>query len=550
MQKYNRKKRIVLAIACFLAMILLVGGCGSEKDVEESSSSVESSKEKDQQREEPVVEEVNRLVGDVTIEGDAVFGQLLEVKVKDSNCTGSLQYQWMRGSTEIAGATASLYELVQEDIGQEISCVVTCDTEVGELVGTLGAVVAKKEGPAAPEGLKSIKTSLPDAADGSILGADDTMEYADNAEFLGAASSTGVIKGLVAGKYYVRVKETETHKAGDYACISVMEGNDYDLSYWDPNGDGSVDYADQIYIDKEWVNWVAQRKNVVGKQVLIYRFGGSGNDWCFVRTPENYNPSRKEPYPFVICNHGNGWIMNGSEKKANWTKRTMYLPYTDPDYYSDPSSYIGTDDESLWYSNPTIEALLEAGYIVCGCENYGDVLYGNDDCRNACVEFYTHMISNYNVKKGCYMIGASNGAMTTLNAAYLLKNKVKAVILQFPLTCLVNHYISYPRHQASIREAYGITDPNISIAELTEIVATHDPLTTDVVDGKKIGYFPPVKIYYSPNDTLVNYKYNALALAEMLEDSGKEVSVVECSGEHGDASHFKPEEYVEWFNSH
>lgn len=546
---HNWEKRLILAIACFLAMILLVGGCGSEKDAEESTSSVENSQEKDRKT---VAGKDQKLVGDVVIEGDAVFGQLLEAEVKNSNCTGSLQYQWRRGEMEIVGATTSVYELVQEDIGQEISCIVSCNTEAGELVGILGAVVAKTEGPAAPKGLKSIKTSSMDATDGVILGADGTMEYADNEEFLGAASATDVMKGLKAGKYYVRVKETETQKAGDSVCIIVMEGDELDsaLSYWDPNGDGSVDIADQIYMDKERANWVDRRESVVGRQVLIYRFGGDGNDWCFVRTPADYDPNRKQPYPFVICNHGNGWVMDGSKEKANWTKQTMYLPLTDPSYLASPTSYNGTNDESLWYSNPTIEALLDAGYIVCGCENYGKNLYGNDDCRKACVAFYNHMLTNYNVENACYMIGSSNGALTSLNAAYLLKDKVKAMVLIYPLTCLVNQYIEHPAHQEEIRKVYGITDPNISIAELTEILATHDPLTTDVVDGKKVGYFPPVKIYYSKGDTTTKCSVNALPLADLLENSGKEVSLVECTGQHGNPSHFKPDECVEWFNSH
>lgn len=502
MQKQNWKKWIILAAVFFLAMSMPVGGCGSHKDIEGDTSSVghdsrreskdSSQEEQDQRWETHIVDETETLVGNETMQGDAVSGQ--ESK----------------------------------------------------------SIVTKADGPAAPKGLKSIKTTSLGAADGVILGADDTMEYADNEEFLGATTATNVMKGLKAGKYYIRVKETETQEAGDSVCIIVMEGDELDsaLSFWDPNGDGSVDQADQIYMDKERAGWVTRQQNAVGRQVLIYQFGGRGNDWCFVRTPRDYDPSRKKPYPFVICNHGNGWVMNGSKAKANWTKRTMYLPLTDPDYLSSPTSYNGTSDESLWYSNPTIEALLDAGYIVCGCENYGKNLYGNDDCREACVEFYYHMLSNYNVENGCYMIGASNGAMTSLNAAYLLKEKVKAVILQYPLTCLVNQYIDYPGHQEEIRAAYGITDPNISIEELTEALATHDPLTTNVVDGKKVGYFPPVKIYYSRGDTLTKCTVNALALAELLENSGKEVSLVECKGKHGDPSHFNPEEYVEWFETH
>lgn len=309
--------------------------------------------------------------------------------------------------------------------------------------------------------------------------------------------------------------------------------------------------ADNVseYIEIKCINEGEFAYNKAGKNVNVYKFGGQGNDWCFVRTPEGYDPHRYKPYPFVICNHGNGWVMDGTEAKANWTKRTMYVPTTDPDYIANPDQYNGTNDSSLWYSNPTIEALLAAGYIVCGAENYGDNLYGNNNCRNACADFYYHMINNYNVEKRCYMIGASNGAMTSLNAAYILQGKIKAIVLQYPLTCLVNQYASNVSQQAAIRAAYGIADASITLEALAKAVATHDPLTVDVVSDTKIGTVPPVKMWYSQSDTVVNYQQNALALAELLDNSNKIVTTVEATGEHGDASHFNPAAIVAWFNA-
>lgn len=315
------------------------------------------------------------------------------------------------------------------------------------------------------------------------------------------------------------------------------------LNYKNQAGDTiqTSDYDGYTYICSDFAY------NIPEKAVHVYQFGGNGNDWCFVRTPSNYDPSRKKPYPFVICNHGNGWVMTGTIHHANWTKRTMYVPLTDPDYINSPTQYNGTDDESLWYSNPTIEALLSAGFVVCGCENYGDNLYGNNDCRNACVDFFNHMVGHYNVENRCYMIGASNGAMTSLNAAYILQGQVKAMILQYPLTCLVNQYNSHAAHQSEIRAAYNITDSSISSSDLAKAVATHDPLTTDVVSGIKVGTVPPIKMWYSESDSVVNYQQNALALKTLLDNSNKVVSTVVATGAHGDASHFNPTATVEWF---
>ncbi len=289
---------------------------------------------------------------------------------------------------------------------------------------------------------------------------------------------------------------------------------------------------------------------------LIYRFGGEGNDWCFVYLPGGYDAERAEPYPFVICNHGNGWNMDGSEKYANWTKRTMYVPLDDPDYVRDPANYNGTDDASLWYSNPTIETLLGAGYIVAGCQNYGDNLYGNDHCRNACADFFTHMTETYNVEDRCYMIGASNGAMTTLNASYLLEDRVKAIILQYPLCCLTNQYFGHADHQSPIRAAYGITDTELTEEEfLAKIGAEFDPLYANVTNGIKEGYFPPVKIYFSTTDVTTKATLNTMPLCKMLTESGKEVELVRIdrtgqSRQHGDYAHFDPDGYLAFFEAH
>ncbi len=287
----------------------------------------------------------------------------------------------------------------------------------------------------------------------------------------------------------------------------------------------------------------------------VYRFGGKGNDWCFVYLPEGYDPNRARPYPFVICNHGNGWTMDGSAKTANWTKRTMYVPMDDPDYLAAPMQYNGTNDAALWYSNPTVEAFLTAGYVVCGCQNHGDCLYGNRDCRDACVAFYHHMVENYHVTAQCAMIGASNGAMTTLNASAVLGEKVRAIILQYPLTCLKNQYYGYPDHQTAIRKAHNISDEAISEADFIKATDGFDTMYTNMEDGVKKGYFPPAMILWSSTDAVTKGSINALPLYEMLQRSGKTVKIwqVDTDGKirgHGDYAHFAPEEYVAWIEEH
>lgn len=293
-----------------------------------------------------------------------------------------------------------------------------------------------------------------------------------------------------------------------------------------------------------------------GRNVHIYKFGGKGNDWCFVRTPANYNPQGKA-HPFVIANHGNGWVMDGTESKANWTKRTMYVNSDDPDYIANPSQYnlVPADKPELLYSNPTIEALLDAGYVVCGAQNYDDNLYGNTNNRNAMQDFFFHMIKNYNVEEKCFMIGASNGAMTSLNGMYLLGGvgRVKAMILQYPLTSLWRHYTNYADHQAPIETAYGIP-AGLSEADFEKATRTHDPekVNTVVIGTTRIKTtaLPPIKFYYSYGDTITHPDNNSTPLMQVLENSNFIYEGVQASGGHGDYTHFDPTAYVAWFEKY
>ena len=288
-----------------------------------------------------------------------------------------------------------------------------------------------------------------------------------------------------------------------------------------------------------------------GENVHIYEFGGQGNDYCFVRTPAIYDP-QGEPCEFVICNHGNGWTMNGTEAKANWTEKTQFGVDT-----QNSGAYLDTGDPLYkQYSNHTIETLLNAGYVVCGAQNYADALYGNEDCRQACADFYFHMIRNYNVKEQCFMIGASNGAMTSLNALWLLgAERIKAIILQYPLACLWEHYTNYSAHQAAIESAYSISS-GLTEEQFLAATRTHDPEKAGTVEISGTRYktvkVPPIKIWWSATDTVTAAANNTTPLLAVLEASNlvnDDVQIDAGGGtmQHGDYRHFDHAEYLAWF---
>ena len=85
------------------------------------------------------------LSGTVTISGDAKVGAVLRAKVKDSNNTGTLSYQWMADGTAIEGAAGETYTVTEAEIGKTITVAVTSSIETGTLVSAATAAVIKEE---------------------------------------------------------------------------------------------------------------------------------------------------------------------------------------------------------------------------------------------------------------------------------------------------------------------------------------------------------------------------------------------------------------------
>jgi autotransporter-associated beta strand protein len=107
----------------------------------------------------PLLWSVNKadLKGNVSILGDAVFGQKLTVDVTglfsapEIPDMGELSYQWKRGNADIAGATNSTYTLVQADIDSTITVVVTAYyCNLSTFASTPVVVKATQAAPAKP----------------------------------------------------------------------------------------------------------------------------------------------------------------------------------------------------------------------------------------------------------------------------------------------------------------------------------------------------------------------------------------------------------------
>lgn len=173
------------------------------------------------------------LTGTVNVSGDVKFGSKLTASVSGSNAGDTLQYKWYRGSDfSTVLSDTNEYTPVKEDIQKTLTCKVTSSDASfsGEITSTTAAV-AKADSPAAPAGLTAVKPTTTGGSDGKITGLDSAKIYeylkSDTApsDWTDAAQVTGVteIKNLAIGTYYIRLKETETHLAGQAIALTVSE---------------------------------------------------------------------------------------------------------------------------------------------------------------------------------------------------------------------------------------------------------------------------------------------------------------------------------------
>ena len=168
----------------------------------------------------------SELEGEVSISGDLTYGETLTAEITGLPPAGAvLTYKWYRcddgrGSGAALVGSDATYKLTAADIGKYISVTVTAADLSGSLKDITAAAVEKAANPDKPTVLTAVDGT--GVKDGKITGVTSAMEYADNANFAGAKSCTdSEITGLAGGEYYVRYKETATHKAGPAVAIFV-----------------------------------------------------------------------------------------------------------------------------------------------------------------------------------------------------------------------------------------------------------------------------------------------------------------------------------------
>ncbi|GEM_PF-2255136 len=148
------------------------------------------------------------LKGTVAINGVLKFGEILTANISGIQNTGTLTYQWKRNGSDIKGANANSYTLVEADIATSISVAITSSVETGTLTSpnTVNVQKADKDAPAKPTVASKTYNSITiDVVTG--------CEYAiDGGNWQSSAEFTG-LKGGTKYSITQRYTETNTHNA-------------------------------------------------------------------------------------------------------------------------------------------------------------------------------------------------------------------------------------------------------------------------------------------------------------------------------------------------
>jgi|GEM_PF-3014125 len=161
------------------------------------------------------------LSGTVTINGMLKYGQTLTASYDSGNNIGTLSYQWKRGETgDVIGTDSNTYTVVEADINQTLTCVVTSDVHPGTVSGSSLAIIGKADG-SAVTGVSAVGCTTADNNDGMLIGLTTAMEYKKSGDASYTTVSGSALTGLTNGDYLVRVAETDTHNAGEDSTFTV-----------------------------------------------------------------------------------------------------------------------------------------------------------------------------------------------------------------------------------------------------------------------------------------------------------------------------------------
>lgn len=170
------------------------------------------------------------LTGSVSISGEARMGKTLTANASVNG--KNLTYTWKmkkNGSTSVIATSGKTFTITKAQIGATIFVEVTDPNYNGKVTSASTQTVQKALNNNVPSGLNTKAATYQGAADGVITGTTTAMEYSTNSNFSSAKTCSATqTKGLKAGTYYVRYKETDTTLPSNSTQVTVNDGKPID----------------------------------------------------------------------------------------------------------------------------------------------------------------------------------------------------------------------------------------------------------------------------------------------------------------------------------
>jgi hypothetical protein len=185
-----------------------------------------------------------------------------------------------------------------------------------------------------------------------------------------------------------------------------------------------------------------------------------------------------------------------------------------------------------------VHALLDAGFILAGTAAFRE----NWGCQRACdayADLHAFVKSHFAIGPVIYL-SQSMGGFTGLLC--LAQNKIPGVAGWAGIypACNLRNLYDLKMLTAEIRTAYGISADNSNYDAKT---AAHDPVLLEATafTGARM------RFYASYGDTVVPRAENTDKLAALVRSTALESQVIACKGNHGDKSHFQPDDLISFF---
>jgi pimeloyl-ACP methyl ester carboxylesterase len=176
------------------------------------------------------------------------------------------------------------------------------------------------------------------------------------------------------------------------------------------------------------------------------------------------------------------------------------------------------------------EKLVSAGFAITASAAGGNA-FGNPASQENYRQLIQMALAHYGVQN-VFFLADSMGAIAALNIyAAINSNRIRGLAAINPFVNLAEEAPKHPQFKA---EGYPDSDTfNLS-----------DPMQfPDTAFGAK-----KIRFYVSPSDNVVSADSNALAFQKRF-GSNADLTMVECTGQHGDPSCFQGDDVLKWFTS-